>query len=62
MKNIQILLFVCLLLFSCFGEKPEPQKSEETFLPGLEAVDIHGNFTKIGFKLTKNLSSSTTFS
>jgi hypothetical protein len=57
--GIMLILVLCIGLFSCSGN---PDKASETTddakpktIPGLTAVDVHGNFTNKGFTLDKNI-------
>jgi hypothetical protein len=57
--GILLTLTLCIILFSCSGS---PDKTDETAddaksktIPGITAVDVHGNFTNKGFTLKDDI-------
>ena len=51
-------LFACLALFSCTNSSEQTTKAAEDapkYIPGLQAVDVYGNFEKKGFTTNKDI-------
>lgn len=53
-KNYFVFIIVILLLFTFSCSKKNLQ-NEDKYIPGISAVDLHGNLTNKGFKLEKKL-------
>jgi len=52
MKKVGFVLSILILVLGC---GPSETKENVATIPGIVAVDVHGNFTDIGFELTKDI-------